>query len=224
MRIRPPEFETSICNAKYHVSLASHFDSFADSLGAAGLGETPIARSVLGKCFYLVTLAMSLFDLQDVRIAIGSIATLDLPMVVDLIGIYGLKGPYFTLTTNNWFLQALSVIPRGSWGDVARRSYHDPMGKSGIVIPEPQWDQLLTALTQLLLHQNAIVSISYSALLLNPRQRCYHQLFSQRYANNQLLIANTYIKTTTYNFPAMQNALSGQQQCVRQQLQHPTKA
>ncbi|KZV39306.1 hypothetical protein F511_19013 [Dorcoceras hygrometricum] len=64
---------------------------------------------------------MSLFDLQDVCIAIGSIATLDLPMVVDLIGIYGLKGPYRTLTTTNWFLQALSVIPRGSWGDVARR-------------------------------------------------------------------------------------------------------
>ncbi|KZV54890.1 disease resistance protein [Dorcoceras hygrometricum] len=41
-------------------------------------------------------------------------------MVVDLIGIYGLKGPYCTLTTTNWFLQALSVIPRGSWGDVAR--------------------------------------------------------------------------------------------------------
>ncbi|KZV21073.1 hypothetical protein F511_32668 [Dorcoceras hygrometricum] len=57
-------------------------------------------------------LVMSLFDLQDVRIAIGSIATLDLPMVVDLIGIYGLKGPYCTLTTTNWFLQALSVIPR----------------------------------------------------------------------------------------------------------------
>ncbi|KZV50364.1 hypothetical protein F511_10704 [Dorcoceras hygrometricum] len=72
---------------------------------------------------------MSLFDLQDVCIAIGSIATLDLPMVVDLIGIYGLKGPYCTLTTTNWFLQALSVIPRGSWDDVARRSYHDPMGK-----------------------------------------------------------------------------------------------
>ncbi|KZV37305.1 monosaccharide-sensing protein 2-like [Dorcoceras hygrometricum] len=86
-----------------------------------------------------LTLAMSLFDLQDVCIAIGSIATLDLPMVVDLIGIYGLKGPYCTLTTTNWFLQALSVIPRGSWGDVARRSYHDPMGKSEIVIPEPQW-------------------------------------------------------------------------------------
>ncbi|KZV14084.1 acyl-CoA dehydrogenase-related protein [Dorcoceras hygrometricum] len=64
---------------------------------------------------------MSLFDLQDVCIAIGSIATLDLPMVVDLIGIYGLKGSYCTLTTTNWFLQALSVIPRGSWGDVARR-------------------------------------------------------------------------------------------------------
>ncbi|KZV22284.1 hypothetical protein F511_28305 [Dorcoceras hygrometricum] len=42
-------------------------------------------------------------------------------MVVDLIGIYGLKGPYCTLTTTNWFLQALSVIPRGSCGDVARR-------------------------------------------------------------------------------------------------------
>ncbi|KZV17622.1 hypothetical protein F511_16978 [Dorcoceras hygrometricum] len=64
---------------------------------------------------------MSLFDLQDVRIAIGSLATLDLPMVIDLIGIYVLKGPYCTLTTTNWFLQALSVIPRGSWGDVARR-------------------------------------------------------------------------------------------------------
>ncbi|KZV51019.1 hypothetical protein F511_31995 [Dorcoceras hygrometricum] len=64
---------------------------------------------------------MSLFDLQDVRIAIGSLATLDLPMVVDLIGIYELKGPYCTLTTTDWFLQALSVIPRGSWGDVARR-------------------------------------------------------------------------------------------------------
>ncbi|KZV14316.1 hypothetical protein F511_19459 [Dorcoceras hygrometricum] len=34
---------------------------------------------------------------------------------------------------------ALSMIPRGSWGDVARRSYPDPMGKSGIVIPETQW-------------------------------------------------------------------------------------
>ncbi|KZV49888.1 hypothetical protein F511_40960 [Dorcoceras hygrometricum] len=82
---------------------------------------------------------MSLLDLQDVCIAIGSIATLDLPMVVDLIGIYGLKGPYCTLTTTNWFLQALSVISRGSWGDVSRRSYHDPMGKSRIVIPKPQW-------------------------------------------------------------------------------------
>ncbi|KZV42998.1 hypothetical protein F511_41834 [Dorcoceras hygrometricum] len=101
MRIRPPELETSICDAKYHVSLST--------------------ISVLGKWVYLVTLAMSLFDLQDVRIAVGSLATLDLPMVVDLIGIYVLKGPYCTLTTTNWFLQALSVIPRGSWGDVARR-------------------------------------------------------------------------------------------------------
>ncbi|KZV33479.1 isoamylase 1, chloroplastic [Dorcoceras hygrometricum] len=64
---------------------------------------------------------MSLFDLQDVCIVIGSLATLDLPMVVDLIGIYVLKGPYCTLTTTNWFLQELLVIPRGSWGVVARR-------------------------------------------------------------------------------------------------------
>ncbi|KZV38973.1 hypothetical protein F511_38053 [Dorcoceras hygrometricum] len=64
---------------------------------------------------------MSLFNLQYVCMAIGSIATLDLPMVVDLFGIYGLKGPYCTLTMTDWFLQALSVIPRGSWGNVARR-------------------------------------------------------------------------------------------------------
>ncbi|KZV43860.1 hypothetical protein F511_37217 [Dorcoceras hygrometricum] len=64
---------------------------------------------------------MSLFDLQDVCIATGSLATLDLPMVVDLIEIYVLKGSYCTLTTTNWFFQELSVIPRGSWGDVARR-------------------------------------------------------------------------------------------------------
>ncbi|KZV28162.1 hypothetical protein F511_13185 [Dorcoceras hygrometricum] len=101
MRISPPEIETSICDAKYRVSFST--------------------RSVLGKWVYLVTLAMSLFDLQDVCIAIGSLATLDLPMVVDLIGIYVLKGPYCTLTMTNWFLQALSVIPRGSWRDVARR-------------------------------------------------------------------------------------------------------
>ncbi|KZV54098.1 hypothetical protein F511_28467 [Dorcoceras hygrometricum] len=64
---------------------------------------------------------MSLFDLQDVCMVIGSLATLDLSMVVDLIGIYVLKGPYCTLTMTDWFLQALSVIPRGSLGDVARR-------------------------------------------------------------------------------------------------------
>ncbi|KZV26917.1 hypothetical protein F511_39060 [Dorcoceras hygrometricum] len=94
MRIRPPEIETSICDEKYHVSLST--------------------GCVLGKWVCLVTLVMSLFDLQDVCIAIGSLATLDLPMVVDLIGIYVLKGPYCTLTMTNWFLQALSVIPRGS--------------------------------------------------------------------------------------------------------------
>ncbi|KZV45061.1 protease Do-like 2, chloroplastic [Dorcoceras hygrometricum] len=54
---------------------------------------------------------MSLFDLQDVCIAIGSIETLDLPMVVDLIGIYGLKGPYCTLTTANWFFVGRRPLP-----------------------------------------------------------------------------------------------------------------
>ncbi|KZV58471.1 hypothetical protein F511_26515 [Dorcoceras hygrometricum] len=107
-------------------------------------------RRTLGKWVYLVTLAMSLFNLQDVCIDIGSLATLDLPMVVDLIGIYVLKGPYCTLTTTNWFLQALSVIPRGSWDDVARcftmirwvgpklrfRS-HNGCGLTASCIPEP---------------------------------------------------------------------------------------
>ncbi|KZV13628.1 hypothetical protein F511_45202 [Dorcoceras hygrometricum] len=72
---------------------------------------------------------MSLFYLQDVCIVIGSLATLDLPMVVDLIGIYVLKGPYCTLTTTNWFLQALSVIPRGSWGDVVSIAAAPPLQK-----------------------------------------------------------------------------------------------
>ncbi|KZV48369.1 hypothetical protein F511_22505 [Dorcoceras hygrometricum] len=85
------------------------------------LDKSESTGCILGKWVCVVTLVMSLFDLQDVCIAIGSLATLDLPMVVDLIGIYVLKGPYCTLTTTNWFLQALSVIPKGSWGDVARR-------------------------------------------------------------------------------------------------------
>ncbi|KZV54822.1 hypothetical protein F511_36449 [Dorcoceras hygrometricum] len=71
---KAPELETSICDVKYLVSLST--------------------GCVLGKWVSLVTLAMSLFDLQDVCIAIGSLATLDLSMVVDLIGIYVLKGPY----------------------------------------------------------------------------------------------------------------------------------
>ncbi|KZV27479.1 hypothetical protein F511_16282 [Dorcoceras hygrometricum] len=104
---------------------------------------------------------MSLFGLQDVRIAIGSIATLDLPMVVDLIGIYGLKGSYCMLTTTNWFLQALSVIPGGSWGDVARRSYHDPLGKSGIVIPEPQWLWAHGITDSACKNQSIMVSVQY---------------------------------------------------------------
>ncbi|KZV38501.1 G-type lectin S-receptor-like serine/threonine-protein kinase [Dorcoceras hygrometricum] len=93
---------------------------------------------------------MSLFDLRDVCMVIGSLATLDLPMVVDLIGIFVLKGPYCTITMTNWFLQALSVIPRGSWGDVARRftmirwaspkiwfRSHTYCGPTASCIPEP---------------------------------------------------------------------------------------
>ncbi|KZV21235.1 hypothetical protein F511_26817 [Dorcoceras hygrometricum] len=41
-------------------------------------------------------------------------------MIIDSIGIFELKGSYCTLTMTDWFLQALPVIPRGSWGDVAR--------------------------------------------------------------------------------------------------------
>ncbi|KZV31983.1 aldose 1-epimerase [Dorcoceras hygrometricum] len=88
MRIRPPEFETRICDVKYHVSLHS-------------------------RCRYS--------DIQDVCMAIESLTTLDLPMVVESIGIYELKRPYYMLAMTYWFLQAISVIPRGSWGDVARR-------------------------------------------------------------------------------------------------------
>ncbi|KZV40766.1 acyl-CoA dehydrogenase family member 10 [Dorcoceras hygrometricum] len=93
---------------------------------------------------------MSLFDRQDVCIVIESLATLYLPMVVDLIGINELKGPYCTLTTTNWFFQALSEIPRGSWGDVARRftmirwaspklrfRSHNSCGPTASCIPEP---------------------------------------------------------------------------------------
>ncbi|KZV30925.1 hypothetical protein F511_28875 [Dorcoceras hygrometricum] len=71
-------------------------------------------------------------------------------MIVDLIGIYVLKGPYCTLTMTDWFLQALSVIPRGSWGDVARRftmirwaspklwfQSHTCCGPMASCIPEP---------------------------------------------------------------------------------------
>ncbi|KZV50100.1 hypothetical protein F511_18083 [Dorcoceras hygrometricum] len=99
---------------------------------------------------------MSLFDLQDVCIAIGSIATLDLPMVVDPIGIYGLKGPYYTLTTTKgshkyWIrdsrtdtqLNVLS-IRRGFWEcdflKGQQRSNRDlPMlrGKTTTINPKP---------------------------------------------------------------------------------------
>ncbi|KZV30512.1 hypothetical protein F511_18824 [Dorcoceras hygrometricum] len=100
---------------------------------------------VFGKWVCLVTLMMSLFDLQDVCIVIGSLATLDFSMVVDLIGIYVLKGPYCTLTTTNWFLQALSMIPRGSWGDVARRFTMIRWATSKLAAAPPSPQHLTTA-------------------------------------------------------------------------------
>ncbi|KZV55504.1 hypothetical protein F511_27237 [Dorcoceras hygrometricum] len=104
MRIRPPELETSICDVMYHVSLST--------------------GCVLGKWVCLVTLAMSLFNLQDVCIVIGSLATLDLPMVVDLIGIYELKGPYCMLTT-------IRASPK------LRFRSHNGCGPTASCIPEP---------------------------------------------------------------------------------------
>ncbi|KZV35835.1 F-box family protein [Dorcoceras hygrometricum] len=75
---------------------------------------------------------MSLFDIQDVCIAIGSIATLDLPMVVDPIGIYGLKGPYWIqlavgpqplwLRNHNFRLAQRIMVKR------LATSPHDPLG------------------------------------------------------------------------------------------------
>ncbi|KZV57763.1 NAD(P)H-quinone oxidoreductase subunit K [Dorcoceras hygrometricum] len=171
MRIRPPEFETSICDAKYHVSLddegfsflvvdrigdfyrnlprradvivttvgARHkcqqvprfigrehcdvlsmqMDGSPDELSNYPRSDSPSGchlssgESEHSRCRYS--------DLQDVCMAIESLTTLDLSRVVDSIGIYELKGPYYTLTMTDWFLQALSVIPRGSCGDVFRR-------------------------------------------------------------------------------------------------------
>ncbi|KZV43603.1 hypothetical protein F511_16495 [Dorcoceras hygrometricum] len=127
MRIRPPELETSICDAKSIFIGREHCDVLSMRMDS----DLVIYRTTLLRIFQVVTICRvdkselhsrcHYFDLQDVCIAIGSLATFDLPMVVDLIGIYGLKGPYCTLTTTDWFLQELSVIPRGSWGDVARR-------------------------------------------------------------------------------------------------------
>ncbi|KZV15927.1 serine carboxypeptidase-like 33 [Dorcoceras hygrometricum] len=42
-------------------------------------------------------------------------------MDVDSIGIFETKGPYCPLIITYWFFQALAVIHRESWGDVARR-------------------------------------------------------------------------------------------------------
>ncbi|KZV42792.1 hypothetical protein F511_20243 [Dorcoceras hygrometricum] len=83
--------------------------------------------------------------------AIKSLTTLDLPMIVDSIGIYVMKGPYYMLTMTNWFLQAL-VIPRGSWDDVARRFTMVRWGLTNwflqaLVIPRGSWDDVARRFT-----------------------------------------------------------------------------
>ncbi|KZV49695.1 RNA methyltransferase [Dorcoceras hygrometricum] len=87
----------------------------------AGLGEVPMHVGV----------DASLSRIYRLPLCVGSLATPNLPMVIDLIGIFELKGPYCTLTMIDWFLKALSVIPRGSWGveilvvdRIRRRSSH----------------------------------------------------------------------------------------------------
>ncbi|KZV19341.1 hypothetical protein F511_23115 [Dorcoceras hygrometricum] len=82
---------------------------------------------VLGKWVYLVTLVMSLFDVQDVCIVIGSLATLDLPMVVDLIGIYVLKGPYSSILHTRPPLLSLNHTPPAAalWRHLRDRTCFD---------------------------------------------------------------------------------------------------
>ncbi|KZV41251.1 nucleoprotein TPR [Dorcoceras hygrometricum] len=72
---------------------------------------------------------MSLFDLQDVCIAIGSLATLDLPMVVDLIGIYGLKGPYYYTHPNPTLNSRppLPPLPKAAAAGLHRRPPSPPL-------------------------------------------------------------------------------------------------
>ncbi|KZV43606.1 hypothetical protein F511_16498 [Dorcoceras hygrometricum] len=155
MRIRPPELETSICDVKYHVSLVGNIDVLSMQMDSdLVIYQTTLVRTfqVVTICrvdksevlvvliiphyskrkwVYLVTLAMSLFNLQDVCIVIGSLATLDLPMIVDLIVIYVFKGPYCSLTMTDWFLQVLSVIPsHAAVGHLERRHQPPPSAAS----------------------------------------------------------------------------------------------
>ncbi|KZV53048.1 hypothetical protein F511_23521 [Dorcoceras hygrometricum] len=94
-------------------------------------------------------------------------------MVVDLIGIYGLKGPYSTLTPTDWFLQALSVIPRGSLGDVARRftmiraSRLPPLHTRRLAPPPPPPPQVAGIRSGRFDEENPFVQNS-SALLVQP--------------------------------------------------------
>ncbi|KZV54823.1 hypothetical protein F511_36450 [Dorcoceras hygrometricum] len=101
-----------------HLNLSTQLGFLIDYInrgGDAKKGGKVVAAS-------LVRLLMIKSRLSgDVCMAIESLTTLDLPMVDDSIEIYELKGPYYKLTMTDWFLQALSVIHRGSWGDVARR-------------------------------------------------------------------------------------------------------
>ncbi|KZV16751.1 hypothetical protein F511_35971 [Dorcoceras hygrometricum] len=51
MRIRLPELETSICDAKYHVSLSTHSAAPLSSLAAAAVGHHAAAAAPRRSCF-----------------------------------------------------------------------------------------------------------------------------------------------------------------------------
>ncbi|KZV16192.1 hypothetical protein F511_39860 [Dorcoceras hygrometricum] len=132
MRIRPPEFETSICDVKYHVSL--HWPPPTSSPKAAAAAS--IRRKIVSGQFYeenpFVLISSVLLVQAYEGVSFLVVDRIDdfyrnLPRRADVIvTTVGARhkcqqGPYRMLAMTDWFFQALSVIPRGSWDDVVRR-------------------------------------------------------------------------------------------------------
>ncbi|KZV41851.1 hypothetical protein F511_29051 [Dorcoceras hygrometricum] len=147
---------TQIIDGERQLSMEYKSREHCDVLSMQMDSDLVIYRTTLVRTFHVVTICRvdksEVARLGEVLMHVGVDASLSRiqRMVVDLIGIYVLKGPYCTLTTTNWFLQALSVIPRGSWGDVARRFImirwaspklrfwsHNGCGPTASCIPEP---------------------------------------------------------------------------------------